>query len=54
MSIRFEINTGDLKRNQGVIEWYQKFAAEFRKQAQIITAQRIKGGTGDGAGVGDD
>jgi len=46
MSIRFEINTGDLKRNQGVIEWYQLFARECLREAQLIASQRIKGGTG--------
>ena len=46
MSVRVVINPTDLQRNEGVIAWYQRFANECLREAQLIATQRIKGGTG--------
>lgn len=47
MSVRFDINTPKLENNHAIIEWLQEFAAVCLKEAHLLSATRVHGGTGD-------
>jgi hypothetical protein len=46
MSVEFRIDPGDLEGNPAIVEWFQLFAKECLREAQLIASERIKGGTG--------
>lgn len=46
MTVRFDIDISDLENSPGLIAWYQRFAQECLREAQLLAAERIEGGTG--------
>jgi len=46
MTVRIEIDVPAIENSQAIVAFYRRFAAEALREAQILAAQRIEGGTG--------